>query len=577
MRVPHLDGQAVRQGATPTPYFEPGDVEGALGAGLGGAVQRAASQAAQVYEHEHERQLSVAVQSTLNQATTWENETMRSALELKGRDAFGIAQKHLSEFDKLASANEVNLRDERAKLAYRAGVERIRGRLHSTLRAHEMGQVEAVEKAETVSAMDRAVSNAALLHNNPEAIASNLDDGERAVRASAARNGLTPEILEGELRDFRTRLHSSVVAARLAAGQGVAAREYLAANRDEMDGTVAAALQEKVQSMADDQQVNLDVDALLVQSKGEYGPALAAIKPDDPLRDRKEAELQQRRDQATRIREDEERKVWDLFYPAWTAAGRSWSTLAAAQPELWAALSSKQQEAVRNEEMADFRDRRALASMSRQERDAAKAQQRLDSADKYGQYLLLAENDPGAFLSAMADPTSKSGLIEKDARALDALKVGVIRGARQAGAKGITSLEDKVLLERALAAKLISDSEVGGGADAQAKRIKNARLASLLDSYGDWRASYIEAHQRVPDREATEKAVDSMLIKSIHDPWGPFGDYEAFRFEEKFNPKEVEIPDDFRDRAVKRLQAKGKKADDAAVRDLYLRSKAAPR
>jgi hypothetical protein len=570
-RVPSAyDAPVVQDRPQSTPYFQPGNVQGAFGVGLGGAVADLGEQAGRLDAAERNKQLSVVVQSYVNQATTWENETLTAAFELKGKDALGVADKHVSAFDKLARDNEMNIRDERAKIMYRSALGGIRDRMRGALHRHEMGQLDAVEKAETVAAQEHAVSNAALLFNDNQAIAGNLAAGERAVVASSRRNGFTPELAEGALRKFRTALHAGVVEAHLAAGQGVDAAAYLADNRDDMDGEAASALALRIKPMADDQRVNLAADALWGKAGGDFGKALAAVKPDDPLRSKIEGELEHRARQQDGIRIDRDREAYQAFYPAWIEAGRSYRRVPA---QAWAALSPQQQEAIRDQEAQDLSRQRSLASMGAAERAAAKQEARMESAVKLGDLMVLAEDDPGALLNAFDDPRVLAGLTDTDVKRAKALQARAVKGLRSAEGKAITPAAERVLIEEGLTAGLLKKGTTGQGEADREKRRGNARWTALLDSYDSWQDGYITEHKKLPGADDARKAVREMLVRSVHDTWMPFDERSSYRFEAGFDAAEVVVPDADRALIEEALKQSGMEITEEAIHKRYKRVK----
>lgn len=550
----------------PTPYFNPGDVQGAFGGQLGGAVADVGLEVGRIHRAEMDRQRSVLVQSYVNQATTYENETLKAALDTKGKDALGITEKNISAFDKLASANEMNIRDERAKAIYRSALGSIRDRMHDAMQRHEMGQLDAIEKATTAEAQDHAVSNAALLFNDGRAIAGNLAAGERAVKASAIRNGYTPELAEGALRDFRTRVHAGVVNAYLENGQGVDAAAYLAANRDQIDGGVATELQHKVKGMADDQRVNLAADDLWKRGGGDFAKALALVKPDDPLRTRIEAALEHRGAQQDAIRVDREREADAAFGPEWNAVGRNHSRV---RPDLWAGLSTKQQEWYRNAEDADQAHARTLLGMSTAERRAALQEQKEQSADRLGDLMVLSENDPAAFLTLMDDPRTITGMTDSHRIRAKGLQTSVLKQLRAGEAKAILPQDEKILIRSAVSAGLLKPAEAQGGEKDQTKRLQNQRWAGLLDAFDGWRDSYLAQHKRLPTADETQKAVDTLLIRSVHDGW--FSNPVTFAFEPGFKPEETEVPASDRALIEDALKRRGRPVTEEAIRALYLK------
>jgi hypothetical protein len=573
--------------AMPVPTFDPGNVAAATGAQLGNALTDFGQATTRIFEKEYERQQSVVVQDFVNRATDYENELLNDGFTQKGKNAFGVTEKNVATFDKMVAQDAQEIRDERAKFAYKSAMAGMRDRIHDSLQRHEMGQIEAQETATTKAALEKTVSNAKLNYTQSDAIQSYQAQGERALKSSAINNGwdLEGEVYEGALRAYRTDLHGGVIDAHLAAGQGVAAMSYLEAHKSEMDGGEVNEITKKTKPMADDQRVNLEADKLWAEAKGDYEKALAGIKPDDPLRTQLEIELGQRRQQKLQVEADEAHAAYDAFYPLWIEANRSYRRV---PPHIWNALKPKQQEEVRRDEEQDANRARVLASGNAAERAAAKAEAEAISKGKMSDLLDQMVNEPAAFLAAASDPATYDGLTTADQTRVRNKKRTLIQNLQKAEGAELSPAYLKVMVGKAKTAGLISGAKKSVDLQMQAltpagraERDKNEKWGLFLESFDNYVDGFLEKNGRPPNEEEAGDAADRLLIKSVHDvAWLQdfFGAdkpstkylFEGFTPEEAVNVEGVVVPDADRKAIEFNLRKEGLEVTDAAIRYFYL-------
>jgi hypothetical protein len=204
----------------------------AFGAGLGRGIE----QAADVLQQTHNQ---VQAQARQTMVTDAHNQTQALSLKLavdpntgfmaqEGKNAFGLDQKYLPQFDQGVQQIADGIVDPRAKQLYLTQVApQVRQHLSEQLDTHELTQHKAYEGQTIQSGIQLASAQAAANFNHPDILASNKDHVSFLIDQMAKNQGWSDETTESNRQRALTEFHSSVIDSMVGQGNISQARTYL--------------------------------------------------------------------------------------------------------------------------------------------------------------------------------------------------------------------------------------------------------------------------------------------------------------------------------------------------------------
>jgi hypothetical protein len=224
--------------------------DSAFGAAAGAALQRTGAVIQQVQQVERDR----ADQSALLEADTaiddWERgnllDSETGAYTKRGKNALGLADQVLPNFDAESKRIEGTLGSERAKLAFRGQAQRRRQQISTNLERHEFTERSVYQEEQDQAKLASSSEMAASYYNDPARVADELTKQQAVLTAQAQRRGWSPEQLAEQQLKQRSGVHSAVLQAAATAGDYVYAEEYLAARGDEMTAAERTAAEQVV-------------------------------------------------------------------------------------------------------------------------------------------------------------------------------------------------------------------------------------------------------------------------------------------------------------------------------------------
>lgn len=242
-RVPSLREQEVRPEALPGARLTVNADPDAFGAGIGRGLQQVGEVANDAYLKERaevEETMAYELDSQLEkESNRLLFDPTNGALLKQGRNADGLPETVLPEFDKYASELEGKVSSPRVKLIARRLVERKRSALNESLVRHTAKEVQAWKAATFKDSAETAKQTGGLYYNDPNKVAAAMRQGEEAITRMAAAQGLPAEAALGA---FRSEMHRQVINSALAKDDFAAARQYYEANREGMTADDSAAL-----------------------------------------------------------------------------------------------------------------------------------------------------------------------------------------------------------------------------------------------------------------------------------------------------------------------------------------------
>jgi hypothetical protein len=259
---------------------------------FGGEIGRGVENAGEVAQQHFEQVQNIARQTQLtdahNQLQTLSlgltHDPQTGALTKQGKDAFGLPQQYLPQYDEQAAKIVAAVPDPRARQAAQLAAAQVRGHLAEQLDTHELEQHRQFGIQTAQSSIALAQQAAGMNANHPDLIAAQRDHIEASVDSLAQQQGWGPEQTQEAKLKAINGLHESVVRGLVSTGHSDLAQTYVNANIGEMDPQASESaqrliyateehnlvMQEKRQKIASD---NLSKQGDSLLARGQLTPA----------------------------------------------------------------------------------------------------------------------------------------------------------------------------------------------------------------------------------------------------------------------------------------------------------------
>jgi hypothetical protein len=276
---------------------------------------------------------------------SWETQAITDASQKQGKDALGITQQYLTDYDKASdeiangiTSPQVRAAFEEQRVARRTTFER--GLLrHETAQkgVYFDGQTEAQVKAQ----QDWVAANPL----DDEGRTKAIDRMEWALADKADRDGLSPEARDGLLKSGRSSIHRSAINGMISVGQYSAANQYYNKNKADM----AAADIGAVDGVVREGMVRSESTRLADELVAQHGAA-AALKAAKGIEDpdvRKAAEDSIRRQisDASLLRNQAEEQAADRAWDIVEKNGGDWRQVPV---DVWMTVPGSVRESIKN-------------------------------------------------------------------------------------------------------------------------------------------------------------------------------------------------------------------------------------
>jgi hypothetical protein len=140
------------------------------------------------------------------------NNIDNGALHVSGRDAIGITDRSLKDYDKATQDLEGTLTDRYQKTLFEQHVGQDRVLVQRQLLLHEHAQLDAQQAVDFESGLDSIASDAGLRWRLGSVVVDQaIGEGSKAIAARAAAKGWTAEQIQKVQRDWRSRVVASFV------------------------------------------------------------------------------------------------------------------------------------------------------------------------------------------------------------------------------------------------------------------------------------------------------------------------------------------------------------------------------
>lgn len=226
------------------------------GAAFGGQVGHAIETAGTV-EQQHVNSTMDQVRQTQyaegdNQLQALQSNILRDpqngALTKQGKNAFGLDQQYLPQFDQQAKQIIAAAPDVHAQQALSKAYEQRRTELSSQLDTHELEQHRQYNLQTANDSVALAQQSAADNYNHPDIIAGNLDKLDGSLASLADQQGWSGEQFSEARYEARTKLHQGVLDGMLSDNKVDMAKAYLDSFKGELKPQEAKTFQAAIQS-----------------------------------------------------------------------------------------------------------------------------------------------------------------------------------------------------------------------------------------------------------------------------------------------------------------------------------------
>jgi hypothetical protein len=218
---------------------------------FGTGTARGLGDVGQVFNQIAQREIAEADDIAITQAETqlnsWTQDTLfhpkNGVLNRKGKNAFGLPDVVLPEFDKEGHRIAATLTTRRQQLAFwkLRGSQRVQ--LDLTLNRHESAQREAFSDQELISGLQDSISTATNLYNDPGAIRGQIQRQLRIVNTQAGREGWGAEQTDAAAKKTISLTHFNVVERMMSVEEKAMARGYYEAVKDQLSGEHATEIE----------------------------------------------------------------------------------------------------------------------------------------------------------------------------------------------------------------------------------------------------------------------------------------------------------------------------------------------
>jgi len=212
VQIPTLDNQISLQRA---PNVQRQPLQSTVGQDVGAGLMAVGEVAQQIQKQERQKVERAEFMDADRQTDAFYNDLFAKAQSLQLKDAVGITDKSLEEFDKRSAEIGNGLRSDRQKLAYRESINQKRAQLERQIGSHEGSQAQAWQQKSNSDYMDQQHLNAVTHYDDPKAIDASLanlksavnlipgiDDAQKSteygIRSSSAYTGIVQRYLAND-------------------------------------------------------------------------------------------------------------------------------------------------------------------------------------------------------------------------------------------------------------------------------------------------------------------------------------------------------------------------------------------
>ncbi len=235
---------------------------------FGGEIGRAVENVGSVAQQHVDAVMTLARHTQLTEAdnqfklltTNLTHDPKTGAFTKLGKDAFGLNQQYLPQFDQRAQQIVDNVPDPRARVAARLAAQQYRGMLGEQLDSHELQQHKEYAANTAQASVKLSIQQAADNYNHPDIISSNLDTVGISLESLGHQLGWSPEQIQEETAQARSTLHANVLDRMLADDKIPMAKVYLESAKHDMEASRVEAVARTIDARLKEKQNELKQD-----------------------------------------------------------------------------------------------------------------------------------------------------------------------------------------------------------------------------------------------------------------------------------------------------------------------------
>lgn len=504
--VPRYDQPQVKQQGIGNIYQTPNAPEEAFGGGASAqrpyqAAERVGDTFGHIVQQEKTKADQVAVLEATQKLSSYETEILRhpenGALNKRGKDALGVVEPTLENFDKKAREISDGLSNDDQRLAFRGHAGDHRLDVDKLLQTHVSSEKYKHDDEVTNSAITNEQNDAAVNYQDSDRVAKSVAKQQAILTDFAWRNGLSGDWVKAKTADNVSHTHFAVIDRMLANGDDLHAQDYYGVVKDQItDAKDVVAVDKALKEGSTRGESQRQSSAII----GKYGEdmkgALAAARA---IKDPKvqEATVEQVKTRIMEIEHGKEISQKNLFQ---TAANTIEKTTERPDPTTWSNLSLTERNAL------DARIKQLKEGIEPAPNGATFYKLRLQAADPATQKEFLKIN-PTALRSEMTH-TEVAHLIE--------LQAGILKGDEKTA---------KLLDGYRTDAQIVNDTLAAAGYDPTPKEGKQvAKDVELFRRRVEEEMRVSQAHtgkkaqgdevQKIADRLMMQMRIPGMLWDS---------------------------------------------------------------
>lgn len=244
MRIPTANNQAQ---LNPLPTVRKERLVNTTGESWGQALGNVGSVVQQIQVEEKQKAYSAAVFGADMALSKWGADTLRSAKQVKGNDAIGLADKALTDYDRLAGEQEKSLTSNRAKTVFRQQAQQRRLQYAGQLGEIEDRERESYYQAQGTAYREQEQNAAGQSYQDPKAIAAAIDRQDASAEVQFSKE--PPEVIALAKQENRAKTYAKVFDQMLADQDLVRAKTYFSAVEKDMDSELAARVKNGIHTL----------------------------------------------------------------------------------------------------------------------------------------------------------------------------------------------------------------------------------------------------------------------------------------------------------------------------------------
>lgn len=282
-RVPQYERQ-VSPGTPGTPQapqgaFGSGQGTAAMGQALDTTAQDLEKRALQYKEEQDANKAMEAYTQAADRVRKNMYDPERGILNSRGKNALNSYQTTQEQLEKIHNETQKNLENDEQRRAFESMWNRKRTSVLESVARHQAKEHRTYKDETTQAMINTAIEDAAADPMNGRTLQDAQVMGETAIRANS--QGKSPDVLDRQLSEFRTKLHGSVIE-RMAETDAKTARAYYEKNKDQMDGTTQTQVEKVLNHQGVRQESQAQADRIVGQTDRYQDQLAAAREIEDP-------------------------------------------------------------------------------------------------------------------------------------------------------------------------------------------------------------------------------------------------------------------------------------------------------